>query len=304
LKSSGGLTRGRGVDDFQTSVWTAIAPLVAQINLNMRELTKISIDTTKHKELYPGRKEKDTIDTMALARFYSVHNPFRPPCLLRNIASGVHAHSAVNIMNCKNIGLSIVDTMVGKSANDITFSKSACAVPINGVGHNGNSSHNKLAPQKLFQRLVSTSAKLKMDTGSIVGKYELTQFPPSLFKSGHIMHRPNKPDFKSIYDDFIGNQPQPNLQNSIYIFDGGHLIHTIPWSRGQTISQLVSMYVDFLTHNFDSPENLKNMVIFDGYPDYSTKDSEHLDRSKGVIGPEVKFDADTVITLGKDIFKK
>ena len=113
LKSSGGLTRGCGVDDFQTSVWTAVAPLVTQINLNMRELTKTSIDTTEHKELYPGRKEKYTVDTIALARFYSVHNPFRPPCLLRNISSGVHAHFAVNIMNCKNIGLSIVDTMVG-----------------------------------------------------------------------------------------------------------------------------------------------------------------------------------------------
>ena len=35
---------------------------------------------------------------------------------------------------------------------------------------------------------------------------------------------------------------------------------------------------------------------------YSTKDREHLDRSNEVIGLEVKFDADTVITLGKDKF--
>ena len=64
-----------------------------------------------------------------------------------------------------------MDTMVGKSASGITFSKSASAVPINGVGHNSNSSHNELAPQKLFQCLVSTSAKLKMDTEGIVGNY-------------------------------------------------------------------------------------------------------------------------------------
>ena len=36
----------------------------------MSELIKTSIDTTKHKELYSGRKEKDTIDTMALARVF------------------------------------------------------------------------------------------------------------------------------------------------------------------------------------------------------------------------------------------
>ena len=76
------------------------------------------------------------------------------------------------------------------------------------------------------------------------------------------MHIPDKPDFESIYDDFIGNQPQPNLQNSIYIFYGGHSSHTIPWSRGQTISQIVSMHVDFFTHNFDFPENLKKHVYF------------------------------------------
>ena len=62
------------------------------------------------------------------------------------------------------------------------------------------------------------------------------------------------------------------------------------------------MHVDFFTHNFDFPENLKKHVYFYGYPDYSTKDREHLDRSNEVIGLEVKFDADTVITLGKDKF--
>ena len=40
LKSSAGLTRGRGVDETQTAVWTAIAPLVAQINLKMRKMTR------------------------------------------------------------------------------------------------------------------------------------------------------------------------------------------------------------------------------------------------------------------------
>ena len=32
------------------------------------------------------------------------------------------------------------------------------------------------------------------------------------------MHIPDKPDFESIYDDFIGNQPQPNLQMVVILF--------------------------------------------------------------------------------------
>ena len=169
-------------------------------------MTDTSTDITRHKELYPGRIETDTTHTRTLISYYSLHNPFRPPCVLRNISTGVHAPSAVNIMKCKSIGENILSTMLGKSAQEITFAKSVCAVGMNGNSSTGNVNHNKMAPQKLFQRLVSTSAKLKMDTAHIVGTYELTSFPTSLFKSSHIMHRPNKPDFKSIYDNFLDSR--------------------------------------------------------------------------------------------------
>ena len=50
LKSPAGCTRGLGVDETQTAVWTAIAPLVAQINLKIRKMSLFGIYKCKVKD--------------------------------------------------------------------------------------------------------------------------------------------------------------------------------------------------------------------------------------------------------------
>jgi len=81
MKSAGGLTRGRGLDDIQQIIWCYTAPLVAKINENMRKITGTSDNKQVHHELFPGRQVRDSDDTMKLVDYYMLHNPFNPPCV-------------------------------------------------------------------------------------------------------------------------------------------------------------------------------------------------------------------------------
>jgi len=53
--------------------------------------------------------------------FLSGHYPFSPDTSLRNICTGVHASSNVNVDKAKFVGCAILESMEGKSAAD--FSK-------------------------------------------------------------------------------------------------------------------------------------------------------------------------------------
>ena len=171
MKSIGGLTRGRGLDDVQTIVWCYTAPLVAKINENIRKITETSNNRKMHPELFPGRQVRDTADSEKNINYYMSHNPFQPPSVLRNIASGVNAASGINIMQCREIGKGIIDSMVGRTACDISFSRSSKAISMLEDTNPLKSGLAKIEPEKLFQRFITTSKKMKMNTEDIVGSY-------------------------------------------------------------------------------------------------------------------------------------
>jgi len=225
--------------------------------------------------------------------------------VLRNIATGVNAASGINIMQCKAIGQDIIDSMVGKVASDITFSKTSKAISMLDDSNPLKSGLVKMQPEKLFQRLITTSVRMKMNTAEIVENHELILYTKALFKTREVMHPANKPDFrKEMCDKWTSTQPSCDMINdATYIFDGGNLLHKCSWSKGQTISQLCNMYVYYLnTYYIMVNSHFKHIVVFDGYPECSTKDSAHIYRNKGVVGPDVNFAKDTVITMGKALF--
>lgn len=52
IKSTGGLTRGKGMSETQRSVWVLSNPTTSEINSAMQELTEVNYETSEqHKEL-------------------------------------------------------------------------------------------------------------------------------------------------------------------------------------------------------------------------------------------------------------
>ena len=54
------------------------------------------------------------------------------------------------------------------------------------------------------------------------------------------------------------------------VFDGGALIHRLPWRKVGTIEMVCGMYVDLVTCS--NPRNASKVVVFDNYEVATTKE--------------------------------
>ncbi len=170
MKISGGLTRGRGMTEQQRVIWSLAMPACAEVNRAMQELTCVSFNLgEQNKDITKSRQACDWKDVQTQLAYLQERSPFTCDPSLRSIATGVHAHSNVNVDTAKIFGNAILASMEGKTAADFTFKKSGqvitllskAAVKIDGVTV-------QIDPQLLFQRL-TIAAKAVDD----IFKYEL-----------------------------------------------------------------------------------------------------------------------------------
>lgn len=102
LKTSGGLTHGRGMTDLQHSVWLLSTPACAEISQAMQEITGILYEASEqHKETTQARLEKDFNDAATIMRYLLARNPFSHQNELRNIHTGKIADETVSVDNAK-----------------------------------------------------------------------------------------------------------------------------------------------------------------------------------------------------------
>lgn len=183
MKTSGGLTRGRGMTEQQRLIWLLSMPACAEMNKAMQELTGVSYNTgEQNKDMTKARQARDWKDTQTVLKYLQERNPFTSDTSLRNISTGVHAHNTVNVDTAKDVGNAILTGMKGKTVAEYTFKRNnqavtldtKSAVKIDGV-------MVQIDPQLLFQRL--TIAAKRTDNLEEVFKYELCSYPPALFDS-------------------------------------------------------------------------------------------------------------------------
>ncbi|CAG2215124.1 unnamed protein product [Mytilus edulis] len=99
VKSSGGLTRGRGND----------------YNSAMQDLTGVGYCTSdQHKEATRARTERDMVDTLAILEYLTERNTFTNDVSLRNIETGVEAEPDVNDDKAESTGNKTLELMKGK----------------------------------------------------------------------------------------------------------------------------------------------------------------------------------------------
>jgi len=109
---------------------------------------------------------------------------------------------------------------------------------------------------RLFHRLIVLAERSSDICGFF--KFELTQYPTSLFSNG-FMRKPDKPAlYRRVAADMMSETlPFP----CIYVVDGGCLLHRVRWVRGKTCEQLLEQYVTFVKCKFGD----NAVVVFDGY---------------------------------------
>jgi len=302
VKTTGGLTRGRGIGESQRTQWLLSTPACAEINSAIQEVTGTQYcSSEQHKEAADSRQLRDDKDTVAVFQYLSSRDPFgsESPSLF-NIANGMTSGKDVNADEAKEVGHQILQTMLGKAVSEHTFKRKDQVVTMtvkNSLTIGGESI--SVDPQLLFQRLVTAARDLTEDTRDLF-RYELCGHPSSLFEPSGLM----RPAVKAALADALWTMagctdiPFPKLdENTLFVLDGGSLLHRLPWPRGATFGGLCTSYVNFVQRHY-----MRSITVFDGYgSDPSTKDMAHLRRSGGV-GTTVNFNADMVLSSKKEEF--
>jgi hypothetical protein len=131
IKSSGGLTRGRGIGEAQRAQWILSMPACADYNSAMQEHTGVGYFTRdQHKEASHARKERDRKDTLAILEYLCDRNPFTSNVSLRNIETDVVAEPDVNVDKAENIGNRTLEMIKGENVLSFSFKKSNQTVTI------------------------------------------------------------------------------------------------------------------------------------------------------------------------------
>ena len=124
LKTTGGLTRGRGMTEQQRLTWVMAMPACAQVNKVMQDVTGINYNTgEQNKDMSMTRQDRDWKDTNTVLRYLSDRNPFISDIALHNISTGVHAHSSVDVDHAESVGRAILDDMKENCVMEYTFRK-------------------------------------------------------------------------------------------------------------------------------------------------------------------------------------
>ena len=80
-------------------------------------------------------------------------------------------------------------------------------------------------------------------------------------------------------------QPPEIAGEMNHVIDDGSLLQRIPWKRDETFNSLAKGYVEYIQQKFTNP-----IVLFDRCnAGPGTKDTRHLRRIKGLVGPKVNF---------------
>ena len=105
IKTVGGLTRERGMNDFQHATWLLSTPAVAEVNRAMQEFTEATYGTSdQQKEVSNSRIERDHNDGVKVAEYFLERFPFGQGRELINIDNGEVADSSTNVYQAEEVG--------------------------------------------------------------------------------------------------------------------------------------------------------------------------------------------------------
>ena len=307
LKTTGGLTRGRGMSEAQRTLWLLSMPACAEMNHAMQNFSGTNYATSEqHQDASLSRRNRDSHDVKQVVDFLEARSPFEEvDTSLRNIETGVTADKRVNVDMALDIGKSIIHNMVGQPVEEYVHKRKDQAVPLSdGTSVKINDDTVSIDPQLLFQRLITVADRCDEDISTIF-KYELSPNPSALFDNTGLPRVAQKSQLADAMWKLGDCGPDLEIQTTesvSYVIDGGSLLQKIPWQKNGTFGTICEQYYQYLSQKYS---NTSVTVVFDGYINGpSTKDITHVRRNLGVVGTSVRFTIDTPFRSVKESFLK
>ncbi|CAG9770015.1 unnamed protein product [Ceutorhynchus assimilis] len=299
MKSSGGLSRGRGITDSTLAKWVATMPTIMEVSQQVESFCGVSFCTTEqHVDARLSRITRDNSDCKKFVDWFLCHNPFPVGEYVMSLSTGVIGDENVNCHLSDQIGSSSLESIIGSNFGQVKFSRKKRVLPMRGFTSSVKL-HNEVVPVDLYTifRRISFHKKTEYELKNYF-TYELAPYPPSSFDEQGMMRKSRKSVF---YDLFNPVETPSNIGSALYVIDGGFLLHRVPWELRERFSSILNKYVEYVKKYFGS----RSIIVFDGYPDdpgeKSTKSAERLRRNK-FMAANVKFDESMLLTISKDKF--
>ena len=302
IKSRGGLTQGRGVTENMRTLWVASAHSCGEVHYAFSESTGTQPEvSTSHKELQQSRIKRDYQDTKKCVDWFDPRNPFLVEDQhLHSLSNGLVSVSGKDTVSCDKS--EELGEVIQRSFDNLPFTK--CSVkrndgikPISSLMDVKKSKKPRDAVDNkvLFTRFAAVANKF--ETLESVFKYELTSEPMSLFQHGY-MRKTDKSSLRKVFmteQQIVCMDVVKACQKTVV--DGGALLHRVRWQKSNTFADIAASYVEHVQKHSNNAT-----VVFDGYPDVSTKDEEHLKRNPVSLSSFVTISKDNEIPFTQDCY--
>ena len=237
IKTSGGLTRGRGITELQRAIWLLSTPACGEINLAMQQVTGVNYEFSEqqHKEATKSRKEKDYEDAIAVMTYLHPRCPFDGRPDLVNIHTGEVADKDVNVDEALAIGNKILESAKDELVSSFTFKRKEQAIVMKpDTVLTLKDDVVVVDPQLLFQRLIASVRDIGVDVDlETAFSYELCTYPASLISTDGLLRTADKPKLADELWKVVGkSQTEVPMNDVHYVLDGGSFMQRIKWVKG------------------------------------------------------------------------
>lgn len=299
MKSSGGLTGGRGISPSTIATWIKSMPACSRIVEAVEAFAGVETNTSdQHVELREASQKRNAKDIKIFVEWLCEHNPFSKNPSLSSLSTGVVADANVNCDEAYQIGVAAIKEIEGKKFSDIHLKRKHTVKSLAHVTRSIPLRNETVCvnPNQLLHRMVCSVRSCEQLAE--IFHYELCTYPPSLFDEAGLMRKGNKSSIVKVLAPKANEISNEKSKGECIIVDGGHLLHRVVWQRPATFRTICEQYTRYVLTHFG-----KCTVIFDGYEQQlSTKDEEHIRRSASITHIRVNVENDIQVTLAQGDF--
>lgn len=224
MKSSGGLTHGRGITDSVTAKWILSSIVLTDVCNVMENFCNISYVTSEqHVDTRVSRISKDESDLKKIRSFFENYNPFPITDYIMSIYSGVSGDSKINCHKALEVGTILQINNIGKGFVSAKFPRKSKVLSLRSINSSikVNEEIVTIDPLLLFQR-ISLNIEQKSHMAEYL-KYELAPLPLSIFDDGGMRKSPKN----SFLDNFKSLKEVPSSHSIISVIDRNFLLQRV-----------------------------------------------------------------------------
>ncbi|CAG4972676.1 unnamed protein product [Parnassius apollo] len=243
MKTDGGVARGRSTQESVISKWAYGMHTMNTVYEVLEDLANVRMDKTdQHVDASDSRIKRDIEDINKLLEWLLSHDPFPVIPKIMSISIGVVGNDKINFHNARAVGLASISKMTGQTFNNIKLKRADRVLPLFSASSVIKVHDEKVPidPVLLFQRMSITQTF--EDTLETFFAYELAPYPLTLFDAVGM----RKTMKSALYNCFDCLNFDIENTNSIYIIDGGYLLHRVVWDRDETFQTIFEKYVQYV----------------------------------------------------------